>query len=215
MDGFCLFLDLQEDTQNSDGEAALTGETPSHRTGYPLEVLNYFLGTNKYFESVFPRENVSAVSMSSAEGRGRHHHVAQSENRLVSFPSGGLMAFPSTTQCQCGIEVHPKCDPFPAGKLTVFQCCSLCLALGFAESWVSPVQSPEQVSILVVWLACPSPQHTWESSYHVYGDSGAGQHACFKVWEVRRACLLLTALIQAVLGFPSARDFCGSCVGNS
>lgn len=85
MDGFCFtipfidlylpFPDLQDDTLNRNSGAALTRETPSHRTRYPSEVVNYFLGTNGYFESVFPGGNVSAPSMSSAESLGKHHHM--------------------------------------------------------------------------------------------------------------------------------------------
>lgn len=85
MDGFCFtipfidlyspFPDLQDDTLNRSDGAALTRETSSHRIRYPSEVVNCFLGTNGYSESVFPGGNVSALHMSSAESLGRHHHM--------------------------------------------------------------------------------------------------------------------------------------------
>lgn len=203
-------------------EQVTTRETSSHRTRHPLEVLNYFLGTNGYFESVFPMENVSALSMSSAESQGRHHHIAYTGNGLVSFSSEGLMSFPSTISVGVGSRFIPNVINFLLEYLllfTVVHCACSLACPGIHRALGLPwVQSPEQGSVLMGWLTCPSPPLTWErgeTSFQVYGDSGVGKCVCFKVWEVRRTCLLLTTLIQAGLGFPSAKDFSGSCLMNN
>lgn len=122
-------------------EQVTTRETSSHRTRHPLEVLNYFLGTNGYFESVFPRENVSALSMSSAESQGRHNHMAYAGNGLVSFSSEGQMSFPSTISVGVGSRFIPNVINFLLEYLllfTVVHCAWPWRVLGFTESWVSP-----------------------------------------------------------------------------
>lgn len=62
------------------------------------------------------------------------------------------------------------------------------------------VPSPKQGSVLLVWLPCSTPQHAWEigaSTSQISGGSGVGGCVCTQVWEVRRTCCCLTAVVQA------------------